>query len=151
MSASAEYEKREEEKMKLWSELFQTVVDMEYIELVSEAKKCYEKIQDMGIVYKGDMNSGGFIISLAVAAVATDRQFSVLEQSFVKDVLDIDDDVFFGYVCDTDENLVDILENIIDGLDIEDKSEIAYFLALLCACDMTVAPAENELVRRLIV
>ena len=43
------------------------------------------------------------------------------------------------------------LEDIIDTLDIEAKSEVAYFLSLLCACDMTVAPDENELIRRLIV
>lgn len=137
--------------MKLWSELFQTVVDMEYDELVGEAEKCYERIKEFGIVYKGDMNSRGFIISLAVAAVATDRQFSVLEQSFVKDVLGVEDDVFFDYVCQTDENLVELLENIIDTMDIESRSEIAYFLSLLCACDMTVAPDENEFIRRLIV
>lgn len=137
--------------MKLWCELFQSVVDMEYSELVSEAKKCYEKIQEFGIVYKSDSNPKSFIISLAVAAVATDRQFSVLEQSFVKDVLDINDDVFFDYICETDESLIEALEDIIDTLDIESKSEIAYFLSLLCACDMTVAPDENELIRRLIV
>lgn len=137
--------------MKLWSELFQSVVDMEYDELVSEARKCYERIREFGIVYKGDSDPKSFVTGLAVAAVATDRQFSVLEQSFVMDVLGIDDDVFFNYICETDETLVDILEDIIDTLDIEAKSEIAYFLSLLCACDMTVAPDENELIRRLIV
>lgn len=137
--------------MKLWSELFQSVVDMEYDELVSEARKCYERIREFGIVYKGDSDPKSFVTGLAVVAVATDRQFSVLEQSFVMDVLGIDDDVFFNYICETDETLVDILEDIIDTLDIEAKSEIAYFLSLLCACDMTVAPDENELIRRLIV
>ena len=137
--------------MKLLSELFQSVVDMEYDELVSEARKCYERIKEFGIVYKGDSDPKSFVTGLAVAAVATDRQFSVLEQSFVMDVLGIDDDVFFNYICETDETLVDILEDIIDTLDIEAKSEIAYFLSLLCACDMTVAPDENELIRRLIV
>lgn len=137
--------------MKLWSELFQNIVDMEYDELVSEAKKCYERINEFGIVYKGDTNSRGFVIGLAVAAVATDRQFSVLEQSFVKDVFGIEDDVFFDYVCETDEEFVDRLEDIIDSMDIEARSEIAYFLSLLCACDMTIDPEENEFIRRLIV
>ena len=54
--------------MKLWSELFQSVVDMEYDELVSEARKCYERIREFGIVYKGDSDPKSFVTGLAVAA-----------------------------------------------------------------------------------
>lgn len=136
--------------MKLWSELFQVVVDMDYPMLVKEAKICYERIADFGVQYKGENNPKSFLIAVSTAAVAADRQFSVLEQSFIKDVLDIDEDVFFDYICEIDEPAIDELEKTIDTLSIEHKSELAYFLSLLCACDLSIAPGENELIRRLI-
>ncbi len=137
--------------MKLWSELFRVVVDMDYVMLAKEAKICYERIEKFGIEYNGEKNSRAFLIVLAAAAVAIDRQFSVLEQTFIKDVLNIEDDVFFDYVCEINEETVVGLEEVIDALNIDQRSEIAYFLSLLCACDLTVAPDENEFIRRLIV
>lgn len=136
--------------MKLWSELFQAVVDMDYATLVKEAKICYGRIRNFSIEYSGGIIPDSFIIAVSTAAVATDRKFSVLEQNFIKDVLGIEDDTFFDYVCEIDYETVEELENIIDGLDIEKRSEIAYFLSLLCACDLTVSPDENEFIRRII-
>ena len=136
--------------MSEFKRIIEKYIDVDYEELVIKAKQMVEVFFPL---YKtiDEGQSGMTLMSATVrAASSVDGVFSLKERKFIKDVLDVEEEMV-NKICQfckgSEYDLVDIIADVVTR---EEKNAIVEFIALLSACDGIASVEESKFLKKII-
>ena len=130
------------------NELMQSIVDLEYPQLLARAKTSLTDACNIFTRFSGEAQAGKYVFSFLATAIAVDGKFSELEQRFIRDLFGDDD--LQRFMEKADETGADAIDQIVDSLSAEDKMSLCLFAAYIIAVDGRVHINEYDYLKKLV-
>jgi len=95
-------------------------------------------------------NIGCFMLmSVVLSAIGADGTLTALERSYLRDVVDLDDETIDKFITLYDSKMVDLTDHLFDHIPNELKAHLMTFVLTILAVDEKISREETAFVHRL--
>ncbi len=139
--------------MASFQEILQKYVNLDYEDLLSLAKKNFEKIMPYFNSIAKDGNGSSVCVAFISACLAADGELSTLEIRFVNDLVGshLTRAELFGITQELiDGGAFDLADAVYDACPAEIRNDLLSFCLCFCAVDESISTKELAFIKRLL-
>jgi len=131
------------------NELLQEMVNKDYDELVAFGKIALGKLTPLFQAVDEDNKGCFMLMSVVLSAIGADGTLTALERSYLRDVVDLDDETIDKFITLYDSKMVDLTDHLFDHIPNELKAHLMTFVLTILAVDEKISREETAFVHRL--
>ena len=137
--------------MRDWSRLLHSIAKLNYEQLVAEGKQKVSSVLNIIEKYSDSDSAPITLVGLAAYAATVDDDLSEKELSLVKEILNISEKDFKGFINQVrkDNSIVNELVEITKCMKREEMDEFSYLLGILFAADGRFSDEELDFFKKL--
>ena len=133
-----------------FQDTLQNLVNKDYDELMGFAKIAIAELYPACKVVDED-NGGVFMMtSIILSAIAADGKLTGIENKFLMELLDLDEDKLNTLIGMHDARMADLTDNFADALPAEMKAHVVMLVATIAACDETISREETAFLAKIL-
>ena len=132
------------------NELLKEAVDLGYDKLFKAADLALDAVLPACEAFDPDDEGAFLLAAVILSAIGADGVLSAKERTFMKELLDLDDETVDSVIDMYDIRLADIADRFADSMDEDVKAHVASFIIAILACDGNVSREENLFIRKII-
>lgn len=136
--------------MATFEEVLQNYVNLDYPVLVDIAKKALVELIEPCKKVDPDNKGVMMMTSIMLSAIGADGTLTALERSFLRDVLDLDDDTISKFIKLYDSRMVELVDQFADKLSSDIKVNVTTLCLCVVAVDEKISREETAFIRKLI-
>ena len=136
--------------MPTFNELLQHYVNLDYSELVGIAKKAMVDLLPACKAVDKDHNGMMMLTSIMLTAIGADGVLTDLERTFLRDVMDVDDETVSKFIKLYDSRMVSLVDEFADKLNKDVKVNVMTLVLCIASIDEKISREETALLRKLL-
>ncbi len=132
------------------NEMLQDFVNKDRDELLFIAKRAMGEL--LPYCKKVDPDNDGFFMLTAIilTAIGADGNLSALERSFLRDVLEQDDDTISNFIKMYDKRMFETVDKFADALGSEVKAHVLMLVISVASADETICKEETAFIKKIL-
>ena len=133
-----------------FNQMLQDFVNKERDELVYIAKRAMNELMP-SCKTVDPQNDGYFMLtSIVLTAIGADGTLTEMERSFLREVLQQDDDTISRFIKIYDKGMYDLVDSFVDNLGTEVKSHALMLVMSIASSDEKICKEETAFIKKLL-